>query len=476
MFVGRGRELEVLRTEFQHDRPSLVVIYGRRRVGKSTLLQEALADRPHVYYQATRVTDLDAQALFKAQVGRALGADPVLEGLAGWEPILAYLRQAVESRAREGGKPLVVAIDEFPYLCEDNKALPSIVQKVWDEVRRSGIPLKLVLCGSHVAFMEELLAEKNPLHGRQSRELEVGPLSFREAALMLPGWSPEEKLRAHGVFGGMPYYLSLCDPGESLAQNVQRLVLDDGAPLREEPMHLLQAELQAPARYASILRAIADGLTERGEILNRVLQKGESSAGITPYIDRLERMRLLRRAHSLDVAAPEKSRNARYHLNDPFLAFHFRFVLPNVSALQSGHAEAVYEHRIAPKLDGYMGERFEEICRSYVALHLQERTGAPAHTVGKIWAADYDIDVAGETLDGRRLAGECKWWQAAVGVNVLRELEDSAGKNRLYADDPPLYTIFARTAFTPGLKKEAAGRDDLELFLPRDLLGNDSAR
>jgi uncharacterized protein len=471
MFVGRVREMQVLRAEFDNDRPSLVVMYGRRRVGKSTLLQEVLADRPHVYYQATRVADLDAQVLFKAQAARALGDDPVLEGLVGWEPILTYLRQVGAARVRESGSPFVVAIDEFPYLCEDNKALPSVVQKVWDEVRRSGDALKLVLCGSHVAFMEELLAEKNPLHGRQSRELDVGPLSLREAALMLPGWSAEDRLRAYGVFGGMPYYLSLCDPGQSLARNVRRLVLDDGAPLREEPMHLLQAELQAPARYASILRAVADGLTERGEIVNRVLQKGESSAGITPYIDRLERMRLLRRAHSLDVAAPERSRNARYYLSDPFLAFHFRFVLPNVSALQAGHPDAVYEHRIAPQLDGYMGDRFEEICRAYVALHLQERTGVPAHSVGKIWAADYDVDVAGETLDGRRLAGECKWWQKPVGVNVLRELEESAAKNRYYAGQPPLYAVFARAAFTPDLRKEAAARDDLQLVGAEDLLG-----
>lgn len=470
MFVGRTRELAALRGEFAHDRPSLVVVYGRRRVGKSTLLHEAVEGRRHVYYQATRVTDADSQTLFKAALRDALGDDPLLESLWGWQGIFTYLHQAAERVARENGGALVVVLDEFPYLCEDNKALPSILQKAWDEVRRSGAPLKLVLCGSAVAFMEDLLAERNPMHGRQSRELEVGPLPFRDAARMLPGWSAEDALRGYGVFGGMPYYLSLADPAADLAENIRRLVLDDGAPLRDEPMHLLQAELQSPARYASILRAVADGLTERGDIVNRVLQKGEQSAGITPYIDRLERMRLLRRVHSLDVAAPERSRSSRYYLDDPFLAFHFHFVLPNLSALEQGHGLLVYRFKIAPFFETYMGERFEEVCRSYVALNLQERLGVPALKVGKIWSGQYDIDVAGELLDGRRFAGECKWWQGAVGKNVEQHLRESVSKNRYYGSERVETLLFARTGFTRDLQREAR-KSGTQLFTPTDLIG-----
>jgi AAA+ ATPase superfamily predicted ATPase len=461
MFVARERELRALESEFDGPRPSLVVMYGRRRVGKSTLLQKALEGRRHVYFQATRVTDADSQALFKAAIAQALGSNPLLDGLTGWEGIFAYLR----AMATEGS--LLVALDEFPYLCEDSRGLPSIVQKAWDEVGRAGVPLKFVLCGSHVAFMEDLLAERNPLHGRQTRELEVMPLSFREAAEMLPGWKPEAALRAFGVFGGMPYYLALFDPAGDLADNVRRLVLEDGAPLRDEPMHLLQAELNAPARYASILRAVADGMTVRGEIVNRVMQKDEQSSSITPYIDRLERMRLLRRMHSLDVAAPEKSRNTRYFLNDPFLAFYFRFVLPNASALQAGHADAVYRLGIEPHLDENMGERFEEICRAWVTLYGQERLGVPARVVGKIWSGNYDIDVSGELLDGRRLAGECKWWKKPAGVNVLTDLTRDVAQNGYYSGGEPVVLVFARS-FTPELKKTQS--PEVHLLTPDNLL------
>jgi AAA+ ATPase superfamily predicted ATPase len=265
----------------------------------------------------------------------------------------------------------------------------------------------------------------------------------------------------------MPYYLALLDPTDDLGGNVRRLVLEDGAPLRDEPMHLLQAELNAPARYASILRAVADGMTVRGEIVNRVMQKDEQSSSITPYIDRLERMRLLRRMYSLDVAAPEKSRNTRYFLNDPFLAFYFRFVLPNASALQAGHAEPVYRLGIEPHLDENMGERFEEICRAWLMLYGQEQLGVPARVVGKIWSRDYDIDVAGELLDGRRVAGECKWWKKPAGANVYADLARDAARNDYYAGAEPIFFIFAKSV-TPELRESQS--EEFHLLTPSDLL------
>lgn len=467
MFIGRARELSVLGRELSRSSPSLVVIYGRRRVGKSTLILRALEDRPHVYYQATRVTDLDNQALFKQQAIRSLGGDPVLAGLFGWEAILSYLQRLAET-THPG---LTLVLDEFPYLCEANRALPSIVQKVWDGVRAGGSPLKLILCGSAVAFMEELLAERNPLHGRQSAELDVGPLSFREAAEFFPRWSAIDRLRAYGVFGGMPYYLSLCDPDRTLAENIGDVILVDGAPLREEPEHLLQAELQNVSRYASILRAIADGCTKRPEILNRVLAKGESGTSLTPYFHKLEALRLLRTEVSLDVRDAERSRNARFFLDDPFLAFHYRFVLPFTSALEAGHAEEVYREAIAPHLDDHMGGRFEEICRQWLRLYGRERLPSAATEVGRIWAGDYDLDVAATLLNRAQAFGECKWWQSAVGENVLDRLRDTASRTPYHRTGTgTYYLLFVRSGFTPELRTATAADAHVLLLGPDDLL------
>lgn len=467
MFVGRSRELQVLNRELSRSAPSLVVIYGRRRVGKSTLILRALEDRPHVYYQATRVTDPDSQELLKQQAARALGGDVVLTGLTGWEAIFGYFRRLAET-SQPG---LTLVLDEFPYLCEAHRALPSIVQKVWDEVRGAGTPLNLILCGSAIAFMEDLLAERNPLHGRQSAKLDVGALSYREAAEFFPRWKSEEILRAYGVFGGMPYYLSLCNSDRTLAENVLAVILMDGAPLREEPEHLLQAELQNVSRYASILRAVADGCTKRPEILNRVLAKGESGTSLTPYFHKLEALRLLRTEVSLDVRDPDRSRNARFFLDDPFLAFHYRFVLPYASALEAGHAEEVFREVIAPRLDDYMGERFEEICRQWIRLYGQELLPSAALEVGRIWAADYDVDVAATLLNGEQVFGECKWWGKPMGQNVLDRLRQTSGQTPyLNRKTEPYHLLFARAGFTPELQVTAAGDPRLILQEPANLL------
>jgi uncharacterized protein len=468
-FVGREREIAALTRILTGSQPALVVVYGRRRVGKSTLLRHVVRRLDAVYYQATRVADADNQDLLKRAIAGVLGNDPILEGLSGWESILHHLGQHANRRNRG----LVVVLDEFPYLCEGNSGLPSIVQKVWDGIREQRIPLSLVLCGSRISFMETLLAERNPLHGRQSAEFAIQPLTYREAAAFVPRWSVDDRLRLFGVFGAMPYYLSLLDPTLSLAANIHRLLLDEGAPLREEPTHLLQAELNQIARYASILRAIADGCTQLKDIAGRVLPSGDSGSSLTSYLATLQGLRLISGAHSLDVRDPERRRNTRYYLEDPFLAFHYRFVLPNLSALQAGHGRAVYRDAIAPRLDQYMGEWFEVICRQWVRFYANERLPAVAQAVGKIWASDYDVDVAGELLDGTGVAGECKWRRDATGANVLRELQSHVAANPFFADRPnkTIQVIFSRSPMTTEVRRLTAENDSVVLLGPSELIG-----
>lgn len=468
-FIGRERELAALTRSLNTSQPGLIVVYGRRRVGKSTLLRRALQCVDAAYYQATRVSDLDNLELFKQAVMVVTGEDPTLSSVKSWEGVLHYLAQRATLRPRG----LIVALDEFPYLCEGNPALPSILQKIWDEVREGGIPLTLVLCGSRISFMETLLAERNPLHGRQSAEFIIQPLSYRDAARFAPRWSVEDRLRLYAVFGGMPYYLSLIDPKATLATNIQRLLIEDGAPLREEPIHLLQAELNQIARYASILRAIADGCTQLKDIAGRVLATNESSSSLSPYIATLQGLRLVRTVASLDSRNGTRQRNARYYLDDPFLAFYYHLILPNLSAIQAGHGKAVYRHAVAPQLDQYVSGWFEAICQQWVRYYGSERLQSVAQEVGKIWSADYDVDVAAKLLDGRRLAGECKWRHEATNAAVLQKLRAAAAANSFYADDPAstLLLIFSRSPATAELRRLAAKDRKVLLLTPADLIG-----
>jgi uncharacterized protein len=463
MFIGRQNELEALSAELASSRASLAIVYGRRRVGKSTLIREAAKNRPHILYQATRVTSSLNLEAFKSEIARTIGPDELLAGIADWLAVLHYLGRAAESRPG-----LIVILDEFPYLADADPALPSIVQKFWD----SGVPqtakLKLVLCGSMISQMEELLAERNPLYGRKTLALDLSPLSLRDAAQFVPRYRPEDKLLTYGVFGGVPFYLQLLDKEWSLRDNVINLLLTQTGALVDEPVVLLQSELREIPRYASILAAIADGCTKHGEIIGRVREIGDSKA-LGPYLEKLQRMRLIRIVRSMDASPKERDR--RYFIADPLIAFWHHFVRPNLSSVTQGFGNEVWKHQITAHIDAFMGGVFEEICREHARKYSQEHFPAPAQEIGRVWQADYDIDIAGRLLDGSMLYGECKWWEGLVGESVLDELIERAARTEYgRGNEKRYFVLYAKKGFTAGLRRRAAAQPEIVLHTPKSML------
>ncbi len=313
------------------------------------------------------------------------------------------------------------------------------------------------------------------MHGRHTFELDVAPLPYRDAARFFPHWSHAEQLLAWGIFGGIPYYLNLCDPRTSLEANVLDLVLSTGAALANEPNNLLQAELRDVTRYATILRAVAEGCTTTGEVIARVRELRDASS-LAPYVRKLEELRLIRIVRSLD--ATERERDRRYYLDDPFLAFWYRFYLPHASALASGHARDVWKQAIEPHLDGYMGNLFEWICRDFMRLFAGEVLPSAAREVGQIWGRDFDIDVAGRLLDNASFSGECKWWGSAAGVNVLEGLRDATRRTAYFADrrDDHRFLLFSRSGFSEDLQRIADSDSRVRLMGLDDLLGAGAGR
>lgn len=462
MFVGRHSELALLNEELTTDKASLAVVYGRRRIGKSTLIRQAIKSRSHIYYQATRVTTSLNLESFKAEVAHTLGADDLLTGLGDWLAVLHFLARAAE---RKPG--LTIVLDEFPYLVDADSALPSIVQKFWDSGAARAGNLKLLLCGSMIAQMEELLAERNPLYGRKTLVLDLGPLSFREAAQFVR-YSAEERLLTCGVFGGTPFYLELLRGSESLQSNIVRLLLTQTGALVDEPVVLLQSELREVSRYASILAAIADGCTKHGEIIGRVKEINDSKA-LGPYLEKLERMRLVRIVRSMD--ADPKERDRRYFIADPLIAFWHRFVRPNLSSVAQGFGRDVWKLQITPHLDAFMGGPFEEICREHARRFSQEDFAAPAQEIGSIWGADFDIDVAGRLVDGSMIYGECKWWKDPVGENILDQLIERASLTSYgQGNTKRQFILYSRSGFTSELRKRAISQKGIVLHTPQSML------
>jgi AAA+ ATPase superfamily predicted ATPase len=359
LFVGRERELAFLEELWASGRPELFVLWGRRRVGKTELLQRFCQEKRAVYFLAAQVREKDNLRAFKSALSEALD-DPLADRIdfPDWGAALAY---AVE---KAGGERLALVLDEFPYLCEANKGLPSELQRFWDTKGKKS-PLLLVLCGSQVAFMEkEVLAERSPLFGRRTGQRRLEPLEPAETLPFFPRWEMRERVLAYAVLGGMPAYLGRFDDRRTLAENLARETLRPEAYLFEEVQFLLRSELTSPATYASILAAVAQGARKLSEI---ALEVGVDSTTANKYLSVLRELHLVEREVPLSDPNPLRSRRGSYRIADRFLAYHFRHLVPNLSLIHAGRGARVLEESVLPDLP----RLYDEARVDFVLAHLR---------------------------------------------------------------------------------------------------------
>ncbi len=358
LFIGRDRELDVLTELYDSGRAELFVLYGRRRVGKTELLQQFCSGRRAVYFLAAQVRDRDNLRAFRETLRDAL--DDPLAGtveFTDWSSALSFASE------RAGDERLVIVLDEFPYMCEANKGLPSLLQQFWDQ-RGKRSNLMIVLCGSQVSFMErEVLAERSPLFGRRTGQRRLEPLLPQESIAFYPNWSVEDRLIAYGILGGMPAYLRRFDDSRSVGENVMRELLRPEGYLFDEVQFLLRTELNNPTTYNSILAAVAGGAERMGDI---ALTVGVDSTTAGKYLHVLRELGLVRREIPLTDPDPLRSRRGRYRIADRFVAFHFRHLQPNLSLIQAGRGNRVYEQHVLPDLP----RLFDEARREFILAHL----------------------------------------------------------------------------------------------------------
>lgn len=449
MFINREAELAHLEQLYQSDRAELFVLYGRRRVGKTELLRAFCEEKPHAFFIATLSSDHDQLAAFSREVWR-FGHTEVSEGFTfpSWEAAFRALTDLP-------GRPIIV-LDEFTYLVSGNKAIPSILQKVWDETLRH-TRVFLVLCGSYVGMMEkQVLGYQAPLYGRRTGSYLLPPLEPPAAAVFFPAYSPIEQIEAWAVLGGMPYYLRTFSDAMDIFANIRAHILDVKGPLYNEPQLLLMEELREPRNYFSILRAVAQGKTR----LNEIAQSAGVGDGRTTarYLAILQEMRVVRRIVPASESRPEKSKKGLYQIADPFLRFWFRFVHPHRGSLEMGLADAVLEQRVRPVFDQFVSYAFEEAAREYVArlARVGELPFLPER-IGAWWGRGEEIDVVAiSDAEGAVLVGECKWSVNPVGLNVLVDLKRKAQVLGASGRWPKVsYALFAKVGFTPGLQTVA---------------------
>lgn len=466
MFINREQEIDALEKMYQGLQAEFFVLYGRRRVGKTELLKHFCQDKWSIYFIASQLRENDHLRQI-TEVARHVIDDPLLQNItfSDWESALIYFAQKSQD------KRLVLVLDEFQYLCEDNAALPSLIQRFWDEHGKNS-KLFLILCGSQISFMErEVLAERSPLYGRRTGQLQLMPLNYRDAGSFFPNYSSKEKLEVYGILGGIPAYLKRFTPqsqhpsNRTIKQVIMEELLSPHAYLFDEVNFLLRMELRDPRTYASLMQAVAAGATRLNEISQRV---GLEATNANRYLSVLRELGFIKRDTSIAELAPQKSRKGIYKIADNYLRFWYRFIQPNRSLIESGNADLVFQQMIAPHLADFMGNIFEDIGKQYIKHYWKEKIKIAPKQIGAYWESNLEIDILTENIDGSHWFGECKWWNQPVGENTLDQLIEKSRKIGQPWNENPRYILFSAGGFTDSLKKRAK-KEGIFLISPNDL-------
>ena len=422
-FVDRKRELEFLEKAYKSNRAEFIVIYGRRRIGKTELLLHFARDKPHVYFLATEKPYRDNLRELQRLLAEFLG--DTLFGRVAFEEIDELLMAFADWISDER---VILIIDEFPLLVEHHRPVLSLLQRAWD-LKLSKTKIMLILCGSSVSTMEnEVLAYKSPLYGRRTGQWRLTEIPFFHIGEFLPGYTIEDLVKVWGITDGIPAYLLQFNPEKSFDENVIERVLSKGTFLYEEAEFLLREELREPANYFAILQAIASGRSRFGEIVNAT---GLDKSLVSKYLAVLQRLGVVEREVPVTATVKEASKRGLYSIADNYFAFWFRYVLPNKSYLEAGLAEEVWE-RSAEDFNLYLGSVFERVVRNpEVFLKL---TGFRFTKLGRWWRKGEEIDlVALNEREKRALFAEVKWKELSgrEARGILRDLERKAGLVRL---------------------------------------------
>jgi len=457
MFYNRKVELDFLNRRFESGKAEFLVFYGRRRVGKTELLSHFCREKRAIFFVADLGSELSLLAGLSTAVNDVLfGPGAVKAVYATWEDLFHAVGNTASTER------LILVLDEFPYLVNAQPALASMLQKIWDrELRNSKI--MLILCGSYIGMMEEtVLGYQAPLYGRRTAQYLLEPFQFSEASIFFPKFDPADQVRTYAVFGGTPAYLTLLNPDQPLAENIEDQILTRGSYLYDEVRFVLQQELREPRNYFAILQAIASGKTRLNEI-----KQSTGLDGATAYLDTLQQLQLIERHTPVTETQPHKSRRGLYRIKDPYVRFWFRYVLPNRSVLEQGGTAQVLADQILPEMDHFASPIFEEVCRQL--LWKLPFPFAPKQ-IGRWWNNSAEIDLI--ALDERQaMLVECKFSSKPVGVDILADLEEKARQVQPELQDRRIqYGLCARSGFTPQLWELTGQRSDLHLWDLKSML------
>ena len=418
--IGRTDELKLLDSLYLSDKFEFLVMYGRRRVGKTTLLQEFAKDRNVIFYPAQEKNDALNLSDFSRMVQLKLDGT-FISSFPGWKEAFEYIDKKADHR-------VAIVIDEFPFIAEENPTVKSILQHAIDHLWKKNKNIFLILCGSSVSFMEtDVMGNKSPLHDRQTSSLEIKPFDYLDSSLFYPHYTDLEKIIAYGILGGVPRYLEAFDDSLTLEENIAGKILERGAYLNEEPNNLLKAELRDPNVYNSILSAIANGKNKVQEISDYI---HEEKSKVSKYLVVLQTMRLVEKC--IPCGENDSSRTGIYRLTDNFFRFWFRYEFTNNVYYEMLGSKAA-SNEIMQGISDYMGDAFEGICLEFM-IRLAKSGKLPfvPYKIGKWWGnnpfikAQDDVDVLMIDKSGKKgIFVECKFTSSKMPHKEYEDLKDA---------------------------------------------------
>ena len=462
-FYGRKKELMSLNESYQKNRFAFYVVYGRRRIGKTTLLRKFVEGKPALFFSAQESNESLNLKKFSQELFSLTNLSN-MPAFTSWEDAFSYLTNYVERNR------LILVIDEFPYIAGFNRSILSMLQHHIDHQWKD-TSLFLILCGSSMSFMQnEVLGYKSPLFGRRTAQIHLRPMSFYESSERLSFCSLEDKVNYYAILGGIPQYLEKVDSGLSLKNNIKELFLNSSAYLYEEPQMLLKQELREPAVYNSIVLAIASGKKKMNEIADFTK---EPSSKVSKYVANLIELEIVKKEVPFKEIV-ETSKKGVYRLQDSMFQFWFRFLFENRDLIEKGEADVLYDEMIEPHLTEFVSFAFEDICMEF--LYQKSKKGELPFTItkaGKWWGTDQiekkqvEIDIVCENKT-TLLLGECKWQNALSSMDVLNKLKK---RSRLFSEYETFYfTLFSKNGFTPEVIKEAEKDHHVLLFDLKDIV------
>ena len=460
-FYCREEELRKLNKRYHASDFECIIIYGRRRVGKTTLINEFCKDKPTIFFSALNTTEIEnLESLSKSIMNYERPDMDVTPEFKTYDAALDELT-ALSMHER-----IVFVIDEYPYLAKAKPSISAMLQHIIDH-KWNNSKMFLILCGSSMSFMEnQVLGQESPLYGRRTGQFKIAPLDYKESAVFHPDLSTEDNALIYGITGGVPHYINKLGVKESVDEALLDNFFDRSSYLYEEPANLLKQELREPAIYNAIITAIAQGASRMNDI---ALKTGQENSVVSKYLGTLIDLGIVKK----ETPVTEKiGKKTIYELADNFFRFWYRFVPANMSAIDSGRIQKSYANSIKKNLPDYMGLTFEHMCRDYL-LYYEKELPIELNQVGQWWGTDnknkkqVQIDIVGTPVEGDEyIIGSCKYQNEKIGLDeleLIREYAQVFGKGKKY-----YYYIFSKGGFTEGLI-QAKNRGEVKLIGLDDL-------